>query len=256
MDVDCSACRENLSAQLDGEQAPSSADAVERHLDDCSACRRWRDDASRLTSGLRLRPAEPAPDLTGPVLRAGAVRPRRQLLRARLLRRRRPLRVALICVAVCQLLLGLAQTAGVGHHDAGQVPTSGHAPMSGHLFNESTAWNLALGLGLLFSAIRTRASSGLVPVLAAFLVVLTGFSASDLLHGEVPVSRLVSHGFLVLGLVLLLLVRNAHRPAPSTSSDPEPLPDDETDALGSPAEPDAEQSASPNLRPVNHRRAA
>ena len=255
MDVDCSACRENLSAQLDGEQAPSSADAVERHLDECSACRRWRDDASRLTSGLRLRPAEPAPDLTGAVLRTGAVRPRRRFFRL-LLRRRRPLRVALICVAVCQLLLGVAQTAGVGHHDTGQVAMSGHAAMSGHLFNESTAWNLALGLGLLFSAIRTRASSGLVPVLAAFLVVLTGFSASDLLHGEVPVSRLVSHGFLVLGLVLLLLVRDERRPAPSTSSGPEPLPGDETDAVDSPARSDSEPSASPNLRPVNHRRAA
>ena len=241
MDVDCSACRENLSAQLDGEQTPWSADAVERHLDGCQACRRWQDDASRLTSALRLRPAELAPELAAPVLRAGPVRPRRRL----------PLRVALVCVAVCQLLLGVAQTTGFGHHDLS------HAAMSGHLFNESTAWNLALGIGLLVSAIRPRVSSGLLPVLAAFLVVLSGFSASDLLHGEVPVTRLLSHGFLVLGLVLLLLVRDDRRPAPTARSGPEPMPDDGTNPV--PSTVDAatgSEPASPGLRPVNHRRAA
>jgi predicted anti-sigma-YlaC factor YlaD len=246
VDVDCSACRENLSAQLDGEQIPSSADAVERHLDECPDCRRWRDDASRLTSALRLRPAEPAPELAAPVLRAAPVRPRRRL----------PLRVALACVAACQLLLGIAQTTGLGHHAAAHAMTSGHAAMSGHLFNESTAWNLALGIGLLISAARPRVSSGLLPVLAAFLVVLTGFSASDLLQGAVPVARLASHGFLVLGLVLLLLVRDDRRPAPTARSDPESNPDDGTDPVTSTVDTAAEGGANPGLRPVNHRRAA
>lgn len=239
--MDCERCRISISARLDGEAEAAPAADVDAHLDQCARCRAYQADAGLLTRNLRVRLVTDTPDLVGPVL-ARAERPDR---------RRTALRSALALVAVAQILLGTFQLLGLsGAHG------HAHGGMAAHLFNESTAWNLALGIGLLISAARPRVSSGLLPVLAAFLVVLTGFSASDLLHGAVPVARLASHGFLVLGLVLLLLVRDDRRPAPTARSGPEPTPDDGTDPLPSTVDITAEGGASPGLRPVNHRRAA
>ncbi|GAA0519024.1 membrane protein [Saccharopolyspora subtropica] len=225
--MDCMAFREALSARLDGEGLPVPERDLERHLAGCSECRDWEHRAVELSRWLRVRPIVPIPD----VRIAPPVGWPRRLLAG---------------VAVCQLLLGLAQVAGIGHaHHGGES-------MSTHLFNESTAWNLALGLGLLVSAVRTRTAAGLVPVLAAFLLVLTGFSVLDLVHGAVPVSRLLSHVFLVAGLVLLLLVQRGER----RWSPREVLGDHWATTSGPPAEPARRHVGHRHLRPVNYRRAA
>lgn len=238
--VDCSDYRDALSARIDGEHEPLSPEVVDRHLAECFSCKRWNRDAVEVSRALRVRPAESTPDLTEAILDATAATGRGA--------RRWP-RVLLACVAVCQLALGLMQLVGLGH-----APMHGES-MSGHLFNESTSWNIALGLGLLFSAIRTRISTGLVPVLGAFLVVLTGFSALDLVHGAVPASRLLSHGFLVLGLVLLLLVRrDRERETPEPSAVGQPATGS-TSSTDGPEDPPA-GDGSRRLRPVTYRRAA
>lgn len=186
--------REAISARLDGEEPPVPGAELDEHVAGCPDCREWQRRAAELTRRLRVRPAEPAPDLVGAVL-------------ARRPRRRRWPRPLLGCVAVCQLLLGLVQVTALAHlgHDGS---------MGAHLFNESTAWNVALGVGLLLSALRPRAAAGLLPVLSAFLVVLTGFCVVDVLNEAVPAARLLSHGVLVVGLVLLVVVRRDHRDAP------------------------------------------
>ncbi|HZE16194.1 MAG TPA: hypothetical protein VE197_11070, partial [Mycobacterium sp.] len=95
--------------------------------------------------------------------------------------------------------------------------------------NESTAWSLALGLGLVWAAVNTRATSGLLPVLTGFVVVLTFFVVQDLHSGTMTVSRAASHIVVVAGLVMLVVVhrRRARRSLPptggvgsSTSADP------------------------------------
>ncbi|MER6992494.1 zf-HC2 domain-containing protein [Saccharopolyspora hirsuta] len=231
MDVDCAHFREGISARLDGEDPPMPAAELDEHLAGCADCREWQRGAVELTRRLRVRPAEPAPDLVGGVL---AARPHR---------RRWP-RLLLACVALCQLLVGLVQATGLvdlGH--------GGH--LSEHLFNESTAWNLALGVGLLLSALRPRTASGLLPVLSAFLVVLTGFSVVDLLNDAVPAARLLSHGFLVAGLVLLIVVRRDHRNAPKPGAAEPPGHRASTERAAEPPDQDGETERR-HLRPVSH----
>ena len=55
-------------------------------------------------------------------------------------------RAALGLVALAQITIGLTQILGVGT-TGGHAGHGGELP-AGHLFNESTAWNLAVGIGL------------------------------------------------------------------------------------------------------------
>ncbi|GLY47346.1 membrane protein [Lentzea sp. NBRC 102530] len=198
--VECNICREALSARLDGEPEGVPADQVDAHLDSCASCREWHDSAAALTRTLRVRPATQVPDLAAAIMEAAPpvvpATPRGWLPRG-----------LLTGVAVAQLTLGLAQVIGVNPSHGGH--TSGVD--SSHLFNESTAWNLALGLGLLWTALRPGAVSGMLPVTAAFVAVLIPYSASDLVSGTATAGRVFSHSLLVIGLVLLGFVHHSER---------------------------------------------
>lgn len=188
--VECSVCREAVSARLDGEESPATPAEVERHLAECDECRAWESRAAALSRELRVRAVPSTPDLTASVM---------QVLPAPAVRRWP--RVLLGVVAVAQIVLGVLQLLG----------PSGHEAMAGHLFHESTAWNLALGAGFGWAAWRVRAGVGMLPVLGAFLTVLTFVSVHDLITGVVSAGRLVSHLPLVAALVLLLVIRHDHR---------------------------------------------
>jgi predicted anti-sigma-YlaC factor YlaD len=132
--------------------------------------------------------------------------------------------------------------------------------MSEHLSHESTAWNLALGLGMLWTAFRPRATVGMLPVMTGFLFVLAGFSAHDLASGAVSVTRIASHGLLVAGLVLLAVVHRQHRRGPTPeSSDRDSVPGADISTTGArplgsrDARDDGQQ---PPLRPASHHKAA
>ncbi|ANZ41728.1 hypothetical protein BBK82_43070 [Lentzea guizhouensis] len=242
--MECYTCREALSARLDGEPEGAPADEVDAHLSTCTSCQAWQENAAALTRTLRVRPATPVPDLTSSILEAAPpvvpAPPRGWLSRG-----------LLAGVAVAQLTLGLAQVLG--------VDTSAHGDHTGssHLFNESTAWNLALGLGLLWTVLRPTATTGMLPVVAAFVAVLVPYSASDLLSGTATVSRVLSHSLLVVGLVLLTFVHFSRRgPGGST-----PVRHDETDGVeGASAAVDRAERSRPRrrvwLRPVSRRDAA
>ena len=66
--MDCNACREAISAILDDEDPGIDPALVEAHLAACPACRAHAAQATRLHGWLRLRPAEPVPDLTPAIL--------------------------------------------------------------------------------------------------------------------------------------------------------------------------------------------
>jgi predicted anti-sigma-YlaC factor YlaD len=68
--VDCKECREALSARLDNEEELASSAAVDEHLSECPACRRWQAEATALTRALRVRPVVETPDLAAKVLNA------------------------------------------------------------------------------------------------------------------------------------------------------------------------------------------
>jgi predicted anti-sigma-YlaC factor YlaD len=247
--VDCLTCREAISARLDGEPEPVPAEHTDEHLASCASCRAWQARVTATARTLRVRRAPEVPDLTAAIL-ATAVPPSGT--------RGWWARIALITVATAQLSLALGQMLGVGAH------TTEHVPVAGHLFNESTAWNVALGVGLLWAAFRTRVTSGLIPVLSGFVLLLGIYSAHDLVNGTAPVARVLGHGLLLLGLGLLIVINRRY-------GDPAPQPgavlDDTRDDLPGGAAPleepaEAGQEAAGgsrrhrHLRPAGRHRAA
>ena len=248
--MDCLTCRESLSARLDGEAEPAPAEQVDAHLAECGACRAWQRRGEELNRVLRVRPATPVPDLHEAILAdAPQIEPAQGWW----------VRGALVCVAVAQVTLGLSQLVGmgttamhVGHEDAPAV--------AGHLFNESTAWNLALGIGMLWAAFRPRATSGLLPVLAGFVVVLFAYSAHDLVTGAAPVSRVLGHGLLVLGLGLMIVVNRRHHPHAPDGARASTTPGTPAEGAGAVDGPDGTDVAGPtgrpHLRPAGRHRAA
>lgn len=189
----CEIFREALSARIDGEPEPLRPGEVDRHLETCADCRAWYSGAQDLRRFMTVRAAPAVPDLTGVLLqRIPAPAGERWGARA-----------GLGAVAVAQLSLSVAQLMGV-------ATGMSIGTMADHLSHESTAWNLAVGVGLLWAALRPRAASGQLPVLTGFVTVLLGLSVTDLLGHTVTAGRLASHVFVLLGLVLLFVVRHQY----------------------------------------------
>ena len=208
-----------LSARLDGEDAPGERELTDRHLAGCARCAAWLDAAAEVTRLARTAAVPPAKPVD---LAPAPVRQRRPRLAI-------GLRVVLAAIGLAQFLLGAAQVAGLGRDEHAHDAVLG----AGHLWHESAAWNLALGAGFAFVALRRTRPTGLLPTLTAFVGVLTLLSASDIIDGRVAAGRLASHAFLVCGwLVTLALSRPALDPGEppargttrrwSASFDPEP----------------------------------
>ncbi len=212
--LDCAACREELSAELDGEGDPARRPDVRAHLRTCPDCTAWREQAAVVTRLTRTAPAEAGPDLVARVLPA-APRPSRRHAGARL---------ALAVVGVVQILLGVAALVGlVGHGDG--TGMLGGADMA-HMGHETAAWNLALGAAFVAGAWWTRHLAGLLPVLGVFIVVLAVLSGLDLAAGRVEPDRVAGHAVLLVGFALSVAVtrsgpRRGHGPAPRAAGTPE-----------------------------------
>ena len=191
-----------LSAQLDGEDDPADRPLVDEHLAGCAGCRRWLDDAATVNRLTRTAVAAPGPDLSAAILAAlPPARPRRALVTTG------RLFAALAVVGAVQLILGLAQ---VGGGASGAHVHVGLDATPGHLWHESAAWNVAVGAAFLFIALRRTRPSGLVPMLTAFVGMLVLLSVNDLSAGRVDGARLVSHGFVIAGYLLVVaLTRRA-----------------------------------------------
>ncbi len=208
--MNCDTAREALSARIDGESEPVPSAAVDEHLAGCSSCSSWYEAATDLRRSMLVRPAPVVPDLAEVILaRLPAPRPPRG----------HPIiRFMLAGVAVVQTGLALAQLFGVAAGMANQDSVF----MMGHMSHESAAWNVAIGIGLAWAALRTRAAAAQLPMLTVFVAVLAVASVIDVMHGQVTAGRLLSHIPVVIGVVLLWLVRRARpgegRPVPSTGS--------------------------------------
>ncbi|MGH3974169.1 MAG: zf-HC2 domain-containing protein [Pseudonocardiaceae bacterium] len=62
--VDCTTCREALSAQLDAEESAEERAAVDIHVTTCAACQWFADEAARVTRLARTAVTTPEPDIT------------------------------------------------------------------------------------------------------------------------------------------------------------------------------------------------
>jgi predicted anti-sigma-YlaC factor YlaD len=198
--VECAECREALSARLDGEDDPAERSAVDEHLAGCEACAQWLDAAAEVTRMVRMSPVGSGPGISDEVLLAAPGRGRRRLADG--------LRILLGGLALAQFGLGMAQLSLYGGHDHSGIGAA--AVDSSHLWHESAAWNVAIGAGFGWIAVRRTRSAGLIPVLSAFVGILTLVSVGDLMRGEVDRTRLLSHGLVLAGyLVMLALTRPA-----------------------------------------------
>lgn len=177
---------------------------------------------------MAVRTVHTTPDLTAGILAAvGVDVPRSPLRRwARWVGHDHRWRAALVALGIAQLALGLSQLLGIdfsmiaAHAHTAEIagPAMGSNSMRTHLFNENTAWNLAVGAGFVVAGIRTRATTGLLPVLTVFTVVLTVFVITDSISGNVTATRIASHAIIAAGVLVTAVVhrryRDEHRPPP------------------------------------------
>ncbi|MEV6430709.1 zf-HC2 domain-containing protein [Nocardia sp. NPDC051463] len=225
LDVECKVCRTALSARIDGERETVPAARVDEHLEQCIECCSWYIAAVETTRLLR-RGRGYAPDLTAAIFAAADLeRPQPSLIswptalfaswRTALTSARTAWpRLLLGMLGVVQCGVAIGQVAGA---DFGMSHQHG-GDMTRHLLNESTAWSLAIGIGFLYCALRPYATSGVLPVLGVLVATLTAFVIGDLNSGVVPLSRALSHGVLVVALVLVVVVHRTRRPHTSPPS--------------------------------------
>ena len=188
-----------LSARLDGEDEPADRAGVDEHLAGCPGCREWLERAATVNRLTRTGVAARVPDLSAEIVASLPTKrsfdtPARERLATALF-------VALAFLGAVQIILGLDQIAGGGTTDHVHV---GLDATPGHLWHESAAWNVALGAGYLFIALRRHRPASLVPMLTAFVGMLLLLSVTDLSGNRVDGSRLVSHGFVIVGYLLVV----------------------------------------------------
>ena len=143
-----------------------SSSVLDHHLATCADCAGWLAQATRLTRMTRLATAE-QPDLSQQILDS-AVLPVR-----RVLRRRAWLRSLVALAGLVQIGLSLPSMFG----------DSIAMAMSVHATHEVAAWNCAIGVALIATALRPRRAAGVFSVLATFVAVLALLSVRALASG-------------------------------------------------------------------------
>jgi predicted anti-sigma-YlaC factor YlaD len=184
----CEECRESVSARLDGEVNELGSDAIDVHLLGCTECREFERSAIALHRSLRVRPAEPVPDLTAAIL---AKVPAAETLKGQAATTREWPRYALLTVALTQLIVAVPKLL-----DAAGGST-------GHVTRELSSWDIALGIGLLLAAWQPRRAAGLLPFAAALAAALAVTAVLDVAGGRVPVAGEAHHVLDLAGLIVL-----------------------------------------------------
>lgn len=202
----CEDVREALSAQLDGEAPPPGADParVEAHLGGCAACRAFAGASARHHRAMRVRAAEPVPDLTDAILaRTLPVRPQPV---------REWARYALLVVAGTQLVLA--------------VPAilEGGGTASLHAGRELAGTSIAVAIGYLWAAWQPRRAAGLLPLAAALAATMLATAVLDVVDGGAAPGAESVHLLDLAGLGLLWALTRPPRPARPPRSSGERLP--------------------------------
>lgn len=202
----CDTAREALSARLDGEHPGLEAGVLDLHLGTCSACQGWVEELSALHRMVRVREAEPVPDLTAAILAATpapATRPSATRWRAE------PVsgaRWALFAVALTQLVL------------AGPALLLGEGPgATVHVARELGAFDVALAVGLLVAAWQPARAWGLLPLAASLALVLGGTAVLDVTQGRAGSLGEAHHLLDLAGVVFLWRVAHDEHPRPATA---------------------------------------
>jgi predicted anti-sigma-YlaC factor YlaD len=183
---DCSACREAISADVDGEVADITDASLTPHLARRASCRAFANHVSMLRTTARTYRIDPPPESSRALMQSLERR------RARMLTM--PVRIGLVAVALVQLALAVPGFLG---SDEG-------API--HVAHEAGSWSLALAVGFLFAAWRPLRAVGMLPFVAALSAGLILTASLDLLHGRaLPIDE-SSHLLELIGTGLLWLL--------------------------------------------------
>jgi predicted anti-sigma-YlaC factor YlaD len=185
-----------LSARLDGEDLPSERAAVDAHLASCADCHDWYAQAEAV--GRLMLPVVAVPPSRGVSDEVLAALPGPGRARWAGV-----LRWVLAGLGVAQFLLGVVQIASLAGHTHVH---SGQVASAGHLWHESAAWNLAVGAGFGYVAARRARPAGITPVLTVFVAALLLLSLGDLTTGRVEALWLLSHGILLAGWAIMVLL--------------------------------------------------
>jgi len=187
--MDCTDARTAISARLDGQNPlpATPTAAVEAHLRTCSDCREFETATTAMHRRLRLRPAEPVPDLSASIV--AAIDPVDD-------GRIAGLRAGLAAVASVQILVALP--ALVLGEDAG---------LPAHTARHLGSFAVALGIGFLVAAWRPDRVGGVLPLTAALVLCLLLTSGVDVAASRAnALSELGGHATELVGLGLLWLL--------------------------------------------------
>ena len=193
--MDCESAHEAISAALDGELDASDARLLDRHLQRCPECRRWREQAYALTRRMRVRVVTdaPAPD-PGLVAAAAAARYERRRPRAV-----RLARIALVLLAFGQIAITIPALVFGADHDA---------PI--HIAHEMGSFDLAIAAGFLVAAWRPQRARGMRALVGVAALLLLTTAVIDLAAGRTTPLDEAPHLLTIAGWLLLeLLARRA-----------------------------------------------
>lgn len=182
----CASIRELASAVVDAEASAAEQRIHDDHLAECAACRRYAERLAVLTRQVRLRPAEPVPDLAARVL--DRARPPR-------LGRGGWVRPALAWVAIV-----------LAAQSVGPLFLGEFAGASTHVARHLGAFSAALAVGLLYAVWRPQRAFGLLPFAAALTVTMLVAGVLDVLAGASSLLAETIHLTELAGLVLLWIL--------------------------------------------------
>ena len=182
----CDSAHELLSAAADGETTPAEAALLDAHLEGCASCRRDAERMAQVDRLMRIRPAEPVPDLVGAVVARS--RPAR-------LGRGGWIRPALAWVAVV-LAAQSVPALVLGNADGADA----------HLSRHLGAFGMALALGFAYAAWKPHRAFGLLPFTVALVATMAASAAFDLLDGGRTALAESAHLTEVVGLTLLWMI--------------------------------------------------
>ncbi|HJQ48513.1 MAG TPA: hypothetical protein VJ870_19645 [Amycolatopsis sp.] len=191
--MDCVTAREAISATLDGEDPGVEPAMLDAHVTTCVNCAAWQHDGAAVSRLVRIEPAGASPDVTREVLDRFVAPPKPTPLDWP----RWALGFAVVSqfsIVVSLLFLPRPMSAG--------MPV---APNT-HMEHEAVAFNLALGIALLWVAARPGRARSQLPVLVSVTAVLLVLSLLDAVQGNVGWARLASHLPLLLGVVCTALI--------------------------------------------------
>ncbi len=198
----CSTCQEALSARLDGEAIGVSRDELDRHVASCADCRRFSLDITDVHRLVRVRAAEPVPDLTRSILdaTAGVAEPTAPAGAAR-----GWIRYGLVVIGLTMVALALPSLV---LHDSGNAI---------HLTRELSAWDAAFGAGLLFAAWQPARARGLLPMAAVLAGAQLLGSMIDVISGRSLVTSEAHHVLELVGVLFLWLLCRIGAPTRPTA---------------------------------------